>query len=343
VLGWELSYDPPDLGQGQPRNRTPERWHSTRPLAGARRARYREGTMERDEASLGTAQPVYLTVQEVAGLLRLKERRVYALARSGALPSRRMTGRLLFPRAEIERWLARRDGPPAGAATAMPPVVLVGSHDPLLEWALRESGSGIASFLDGSLDGLARLARGEAIAAGLHLPPEGGVDGNRAAVEAQLAGRPIALLEWAWRERGLIVADGNPLRIGGLADLAGRRLAARQREAGSQLLLDALLARQRQAPTPVGIARSEADAALAVADSKADVAFGLFCLARQFRLSFVPVTRERYDLVVDRRAWFEPPLQRLAAFCRSPDLARKALELGGYDLSGLLTVRYNAP
>jgi excisionase family DNA binding protein len=307
------------------------------------RARYREGAMERDEASFSTTQPVYLTVQEVAGLLRLKERRVYALARSGALPSRRMTGRLLFPRAEIERWLARRDGPPAGTTAATPPAVLVGSHDPLLEWALRESGSGIASFLDGSLDGLARLARGEAIAAGLHLPPVGGTDGNRAAVEARLAGRPTVLLEWAWRERGLIVAPDNPLRIGGLADLPGRRLVARQPEAGSQLLLDALLAQERQVLTPVGVARSEADAALAVADDKADVAFGLPCLARQFRLGFVPVARERYDLVVDRRAWFEPPLQHLAAFCRSPDLARKALDLGGYDLSGLLTVRYNAP
>jgi putative molybdopterin biosynthesis protein len=301
--------------------------------------------MERDEASSGSAQPVYLTVQEVAGLLRLKERRVYALARSGALPSRRVTGRLLFPRAEIERWLARRDGTAPGSAAATPssPAVLVGSHDPLLEWALRESGSGIASFLDGSLDGLARLARGEAIAAGLHLPSAGGADGNRAEVEVRLAGQPVALLEWAWRERGLVVAAGNPLRIGGLADLAGRRLVTRQREAGSQILLDALLARQRPAPTPTGVARSEADAALAVADGKADVAFGLSCLARQFRLDFVPVTRERYDLVVDRRAWFEPPLQRLAAFCRSADLARKALELGGYDLSGLLTVRYNAP
>ena len=40
----------------------------------------------------------YLTVAEVAALLRLKQRRVYALARAGTLPSRRVTGRLLFAR-----------------------------------------------------------------------------------------------------------------------------------------------------------------------------------------------------------------------------------------------------
>ena len=33
-----------------------------------------------------------------------------------------------------------------------PPRVLAGSHDPLLDWALRESGCGIATYFDGSLD-----------------------------------------------------------------------------------------------------------------------------------------------------------------------------------------------
>ncbi len=66
-------------------------------------------------------------------------------------------------------------------------------------------------------------------------------------------------------------------------------------------------------------------------------------MARQFRLGFVPVLRERFDLVVDRRAYFEPPLQALMAFARSAACVRKAAELGGYDLAGSLTVQFNAP
>lgn len=292
-------------------------------------------------------QQPYLTVPEVARLLRLKERRVYALARAGALPGRRVTGRLLFPREEVEAWLGHAGAGP-GTAAGVPPAVLVGSHDPLLEWALRESGSGIASFLDGSLDGLARLARGEAIAAGLHLPGEAGEGaGNEAAVAARLAGRPVALLEWAWRERGLIVAPGNPLGIDGLGAALRHRLVVRQPGAGSQLLLERLLQQAGLGQEPLrraaAVARSESDAALAVADGKADAAFGLSCMARQFRLGFLPLARERYDLAVDRRAYFEPPFQRFLAFCRGPDLASRAHDLGGYDLSGLFAVHYNAP
>jgi putative molybdopterin biosynthesis protein len=221
--------------------------------------------------------------------------------------------------------------------------VLVGSHDPLLDWALRESGCGIASFCDGSLDGLARLAQGEAVMAGVHLAEaEGGW--NCGHVQERLAHAAVVLLEWAWRERGFIVAAGNPLEIAGATDLAGHRLVARQERAGSQVLLERLLAEAGMAPMPfTGIARSEADAALAVADGKVDAAFGLSCMARQFRLDFVPVMRERFDLVVDRRAYFEPNVQALVEFGADAACARRAAELGGYDLSGQFRVHYNAP
>lgn len=299
------------------------------------RARWR-GDLEA-ESRMVAEQQSYLTVSEVAVLLRLKERRVYALARAGTLPARRMTGRLLFDRAEIELWLAARAPLPTAPQA---PAVLVGSHDPLLDWALRESTSGIASFCDGSLDGLKRLGQGEAIAAGLHLAEPDGGGWNRAYVERQLASLPVVLLEWAWRERGLIVPAGNPLRISGIEHLDGRRLVPRQPQSGSQRLLESLL--QRPGGTSVPVARNEADAALAVADGKADAAFGLLCMARQFRLDFVPILRERFDLVVTRRAYFEPPFQRLVAFCRSAACGHKAQELGGYDLSGQLQVHFNA-
>lgn len=282
----------------------------------------------------------YLTVREVAALLRLKERRIYALARSGVLPVRRVTGRLLFARDELAAWMSARE--PTAAAEG-PPAVLVGSHDPLLDWALRESGSGLASFCDGSLDGLARMARGEAVAAGLHLA-EPDDTWNIAHVKEHLPQAPIVLLQWAWRERGLIVPPENPLGIGAIADLAGRRLVARQERAGSQLLLEQLLLREEVRAGPTAeVARSEADAALAIVDGKGDAAFGLACMARQFRLDFIPVVRERFDLAVDRRGHFEPPLQRLIRFCRSPAFARKAGEMGGYDLGRQWEVEYNAP
>ena len=105
----------------------------------------------------------YLTTRELAELLRIKERKVYDMASAGEVPCVRVVGKLLFPRAEILRWIhAAHSGPQLAVATRYPET-LVGSHDPLLEWALRESHCGLASFCDGSQDGLSQMAEGKAM------------------------------------------------------------------------------------------------------------------------------------------------------------------------------------
>jgi excisionase family DNA binding protein len=280
----------------------------------------------------------------VAALLRVRERKVYDLAAAGQIPCRRVTGKLLFPRAEVEAWMA--GGQPVAAERRAPDVV-AGSHDPLLDWALRESGSGLASFFDGSLDGLDRLAAGEAIACGMHVfePATGGWNTGHA--QARLGTAPVVLIEWAQRSRGLILAAGLEHEIRAVADLKGRRVALRQPKAGGQILFDHLLSEAGMGRTDIDCvadpARTAADAAAAVASGQADAAPGLMAMARQFRLGFLPLVTERYDLAIDRRAYFEPRWQKLAAFCRGPGFAAKAAELGGYDLSGHGTVHWNGP
>ena len=284
----------------------------------------------------------YLTTRELADLLRIKERKVYDLAASGDIPCTRALGKLLFRRTAIDAWLARHDTGDTGAPTTFPSVFL-GSHDPLLEWALRESDSGLANFMDGSLDGLERMTRAEGIGTGLHVFDAATGDWNAPIVMDRFKGKPVVLVEWAWRERGLIVAPGNPHGISAVPDLKGRRVAARPAQAGSQVLLQHHLEQAGIAEddTFSRSARTETDAVLAVLEGETDAAFGLFCVAGQYRLDFVPVLKERFDLLVWRSEWFEPPFQSLLALTRSPTFQNKAATMKGYDISGLGTVHYN--
>ena len=286
----------------------------------------------------------YLTTKEVADLLRIKERKVYELAASGAIPCSRAMGKLLFPRQAVNAWLADRSSGFMPVARAERPNVFLGSHDPLLEWALRDSRAGLATFFDGSLDGVERFARGEGVGTGLHVFDPEADAWNVPLVEARFAREPVVLMEWAWRERGLIISPDAEGRINGIADLRDKRVVSRQAEAGSQRLLEHLLDQAGLAGGAIEftiITRTETDAALAVLEDKADAAFGLLALARQFRLGFVPLVRERFDLLVDRRSWFEVPMQTLMDFCRSQPFSARARELGGYDIGGLGRVRFN--
>jgi putative molybdopterin biosynthesis protein len=258
------------------------------------------------------------------------------MAASGEIPCRRLTGKLLFPRAEVEAWLA---GTAPRPQTAM---VVAGSHDPLLDWAIRESGSGLATFFDGSLDGLARVAAGEAAAAGLHVFEPERDEWNLGHVAQSLGASPVVLIAWARRLSGVLAAPGA--RIGELADLAGRRVVRRQASAGAGLLLGYRLAAAGVAVAYTDeIARTETEAAQAVASGAAEAAPGLEAMARPFGLSFLPLVEERFDLVIERRAYFEPPIQRLLGFARSAALEAKAAALGGYDLADHGAVRWNGP
>ncbi|MEF8834087.1 MAG: substrate-binding domain-containing protein, partial [Halofilum sp. (in: g-proteobacteria)] len=74
-----------------------------------------------------------------------------------------------------------------------------------------------------------------------------------------------------------------------------------------------------------------------------DAGLGIEAAAREAGLEFLPLANERFDLLVGRRDYFEPPFQALLATTRTRRFADRAATLGGYDLTGTGTVHYNAP
>lgn len=294
-----------------------------------------------------------LTVQEVADYLRLKERKIYYLVAQKRIPCVRASGKWLFPKDKIDQWLygepKAAEAAPATTASGSAPPVLSGSHDPLLEWALQELGFPLAVRTTGSADGLQRFAAGEASVCGLHLLQAGSGEYNLAAVQGAVPGQDIVLIEWAWREQGLIVAAGNPLAVESLTDLKSRaaRVIERQPGSGGYTLFQHLLGRDGLAAEELQRipqqARSETDVGLAILGGKADAGLGLAAVARLLNLHFVPLARERFDLLLRRRDYFEAPFQSLLAFTRTAAFQERAGELGGYDIAQLGRVRYNAP
>ena len=253
-----------------------------------------------------------LTTDEAAAYLRLSERKLYELVANGAVPCTKVTGKWLFPKAALDRWLAAGLLMPAARSAPAPPII-GGSHDPLLEWALRESGSRLAGLSEGSEAGLRRLARGEVAAAAIHLHRLDG-DDERANLDA-VASAPglhdAVVIAFARREQGLLVAAGNPLQLRDVAGIGAKRarLALRPQGAGAQLLLLAL------SPVPalrsmIGAVKpacpTGSDIAQAVRSGRADCGVATRAVAHAAGLDFVPLTWERFDLALRQRDYFLP-------------------------------------
>ena len=178
----------------------------------------------------------FLTTSEAADYVRLGERKLYELVTSGEIPCSKVTGKWLFPRQELDLWVLSGLSRPAGMIAADPPPIVGGSQDDLLEWTLRESGSGLASLTEGTARGVERLQRGEVIAAAVHFHSEdvAAEDGNIAALRAMPGLHDAVLVGMVRREQGLLVPPGNPRQLRSLADVlaSGAQMAVRQPGAG---------------------------------------------------------------------------------------------------------------
>jgi len=293
--------------------------------------------------------PDLMTVMEVADYLRVRERTIYELVRTQRIPNCKLSGKLLFPKRLIELWVSQSaDYPQAATHLAVPPQVIAGSHDPLLEWAARESRCELAILVEGSTAGMHRLLAGQAVACALHLIDQTTGQYDASIVAKSLPGLDVVVIEWAKREQGLIVAPGNPLKIGAVSDLRHRavRVALRQEGSGGALLLSKLIKDAGFELSDLKIAgervSSETDIAVVVREGKADTGLAIEAAAREHGLDFVPLQWERFDLAVRRVEYFEPPLQRLFAFARNQAFRDRAALFGGYDVTNTGGVMFNA-
>ena len=295
----------------------------------------------------------FLTTSEAADYVRLGERKLYELVTEGAIPGSKVTGKWLFPRHELDLWVLSGLARPAGMTAADPPPIVGGSQDDLLEWTLRESGSGLASLAEGTVRGVERLQRGEVIAAAIHfhgdaISTDSAGDANIAAVRGMSGLHDAVLVGLVRREQGLALPPGNPKHLQNLADVlaSGAQMAVRQPGAGAQMLLEMLL--RRAGAEPKDLHRLEPpcltgpDLAVAIRAGWADCGITTRAAANSAGLDFVPLLWENFDLLMRQRSYFRPQVQALIGFIGQKRLNQRAAELGGYDPAPAGQIRFAA-
>ncbi|MDD2696429.1 MAG: substrate-binding domain-containing protein [Anaerolineales bacterium] len=221
-------------------------------------------------------------------------------------------------------------------------VVLLGSHDLALNLIARRMNAAnsplrLMILPVGSLDGLVALRQGMAHLTGCHLLDADSGEYNRPYVRHFFPDRQVALVTLAHRAQGLIVAAGNPLGIHTLEDLARPevRLVNRNRGSGTRLWLDWQLERlgiptgavagyEQEVPTHTAVA-------MAVAGGAAQAGLGLEAVARLYDLDFIPLFRERYDLVIPVERSSGPDLGALLDLVHGASFRQEVSALGGYE------------
>ena len=223
-------------------------------------------------------------------------------------------------------------------------ILAIGSHDmtlDLLGSLIKERTGGrvqLSSSNVGSLGGLLALKKQISHLAGSHLLDTKTGEYNVSYIHQYLKGVPVTLIHLVHRWQGFMVAPENPKGIQGIRDLARPDVMFVNRQAGSgtRILLDYELEKAGISAEQVAGYRNEEythmNVAVAVASASADTGLGIDASAKALGLDFIPVTRERYDLVIPTAFLNDPRIELLLEIVRSEDFKSKVLEMGGYEV-----------
>ena len=300
---------------------------------------------DREFESPKTDMPELMNTREVARYLGINEKKVYFLAKSGKIPCTRVTGKWTFPKKLIDKWIEESASGviERNARTEERRFLLgAGSDDPSLGILhdLYEAQTQTASFFMttvGSSGGLAAIRSGAADFATAHLlePARSGTDDLAA---DKLLSSDTVVVELFYRELGLLVAAGNPKGIKSLRDLAhsNLRIINRQPGSGTRIYLDQELSRARLNVKKISgydtVVSTHLEVGLGVLRGGADVGVATRTTAQLLGLEFIPLTRERFDMLVRKDRFFTREIQVLLGIVGSREFRKRVDTLGGYDV-----------
>ncbi len=257
----------------------------------------------------------------------------------------------------LDRWREERKDseqavkePPKSTKTSKT-LVIVASHDLALNMLvsrMRHKYPEVEIDLTyaGSLGGLIALQEGRADLAGIHLLDAETGEYNYPYVKHVLPGREMAIVHLAYRIQGLMFAAGNPKQIRSFEDLRRSDIAIinRQKGSGTRVLFDQELRQLGITPSEVKGYDHEVDTHIAVARGitrgEADVGLGIEAAAQACHIDFLPLQKERYDLVIPMEHYKSKRLAPLLEIIASKDFRKAVTQVGGYDTSQMGTTTF---
>jgi putative molybdopterin biosynthesis protein len=308
-----------------------------------------EKTMEKERA---------LSVQDVADQLNVSKSMIYSLIKKGEINSYRVGRKVRFTEDDVQDYISRskkRQTSTEGAEVVASGFSLTGSVakggfiicgqdlmlDVLSNYMRLHDVPALRAYI-GSYDSLVSLYKKKVDVASVHLWDGEHDSYNIPYVKRLLPGIPSVIIHLTCRMQGLYVAEGNPKGITNWEDFGRDDITMMNREhgAGSRVLLDENLKRLGIFGSEIKGYNKESQSHLAVASAvssgDADVAVGNEKIARQVdNIDFIPLKKERYDLVIRKEDMQSPEVQTLLNIIQSDAFKNEFYHIGGYDTADM--------
>ena len=284
---------------------------------------------------------VFMSVKQVSGYLHLNEKKIYALVNEGKIPATKITGKWMFPKELIDKWML--DSTHNGLLRDR--LIIAGSDDPLLQRIINEfseslGNKAIITFTaTGTRNGLELLNANRVDACCIHWGPGDESNTRHPSLLQQYSQNQNWVLIRAFkREQGLIYDSRLLEKTPEIPEIFDQkyRWTIRQASSGVQRFLMEILSKYRLNADLLNVsitALSEREAAASINLQKSDVAAGTRAIANEFGLDFISLGWEVFDFAIPRNIWFRHLFHNLMGRINSDAGQRIADDLGGYQIS----------
>ncbi len=306
-----------------------------------------------------------LTTQEVADMLKIAKNTVYELVKRGELNSYKVGRKLRYSLKDVENYISQSKNIQSKSNAILQQGLnekiatipnsnennfVICGQDLMLDVLsnyVEKYTNGVRALRSyrGSYDSLIELYRGNVSIATSHLWDGDSGEYNVPFVRRLLPGIPAIIIHLTYRMQGFYVAKGNPKNILTWSDLKRPDITIINREkgAGSRVLLDEnlrLLGIQGcLIPGYDRESQSHLTLASTVGRGEADVAVGTEKIASQVNgIDFIPLKKERYELVIKKEDINLPLMQTVLEIIRSDEFKVEFEKIGGYDTSEMGTI-----
>jgi DNA binding domain, excisionase family len=304
-------------------------------------------------------EDISYTPEEIAKILKISKFTVYELIKRGELAAYHIGRKVRVEGADLEVYKRRSKG----LSPVIPPVtntskstssclptddgLVICGQDMVLDILTRHLTKHFphVRFLRqyiGSIDGLMALYRGMANVVTAHLWDSDSDEYNIPYVRRMLPGHKTVIINLVYRTEGFYVAKGNPKNIRGWTDLIRPDICFvnRERGSGARVLLDEQLRVQNIDHQSINGYNYEEMSHIAVASrvarGEADVGLGIEKAAMQVNnIDFIPLQKERYDLVIRKEDLDLPHFKALISILKSTAFQNEVRGIGSYDVTSM--------
>ena len=301
-----------------------------------------------------------LSTEEVANILHVSKSTIYTLIKKGEIVSYKIGRKVRFTQEDVDAYIARSRHSQQVAAPVQKVTVqssllygdsvqkqplIISGQDVILDILsnyLHQYGIQALRAYVGSFESLLSLYQGNVQAATCHLWDSDTDSYNLPYIRRLMPGVHAVAVNLTWRMQGFYVKKGNPKGITSWEDLTRPDVVIlnRRNGTGSRILLDEHLFRMGVPSGSVKGYRNEMSSHLTVAaaivEGQADVGIGTGRIIKQFpELEFIPVQRERYDLVIKKDMYYSPEIQAMLQILRSREYQNDIFSIADNDYTDL--------